>query len=513
MQFHINYRRSHLITLEMEANAKVSEVKQRLESTRTYKAKDSKLFYAGKDLEDHRSLAYYLIKSNDTLILVVKFEEIELSVKYCREIHRVKMYEQDQIADLKRHLATILNLKLDTLRLIRRGITLSDTEPLKGIHSTLSLLSFELYSQVGVLGPGSTIITVDWGPSSTISDIRRKLLGRDNFPLSAFCLLHQGRVLREGSLVGECKIGQKTVLIANEIFEGDIKVRVDWQDITIPVSNIDPISLIKAKIAHFQGTPAETQRLLYKSKDLQDDKSLLEYGISLGSTLKLLYLRQSFPLTVIREDSPSITIQASGEDSVVDVKAMIRSQEGILIDSQTLVFDGRLLEDLETMDSARVTAGCSVYLIETSSWINVLHKNDKFTLSCPLTATVSHLKTLIKAKRGFDPSFQDLYIEGRYLSDGLLSVRGVHVGSTVQLKVELFRIYLQFFFTDKQVSEKVKLTDTVHDLKARIAISMKKPVGNIELYFNKKKLRNDQTIGDANIVADSILNLIIDLNE
>lgn len=56
----------------------------------------------------------------------------------------------------------------------------------------------------------------------------------------------------------------------------------------IEVERTDTISMIKAKIQDKEGHDPDTQRLVYKSKILDDDKTVEESGIENESTISLV---------------------------------------------------------------------------------------------------------------------------------------------------------------------------------------------------------------------------------
>ena len=137
-------------------------------------------------------------------------------------------------------------------------------------------------------------------------------------------------------------------------FDGGVTKRI-----TVGVSVCDTILDLKAKIRTKEGIRVDQQRLTFRGRQLEDDKNIVQSGISKEATL---HLESCFQVFVKTLTGKTITLDVSMCDSIKDLKKQIQSKEWVQVDMQRLFFAGKQLEDDKTVVEYRISKENTLFL-------------------------------------------------------------------------------------------------------------------------------------------------------
>lgn len=523
----------------------VKLIKQKVHAKVGLEPERQVLLLAGTPLENSVTLGSFDISAESNFHLVLRSSEMNPSESSAPEssppeindlvqifirtltgkTFTLEVSVSDSIRDVKAKIQQLQGLPIDQQVLLTRGEPLSDALRLRDYNiETESTFYLTLTSgpkaehshpksspQNKTEGYSAQVIYIrnflgksialEIGPSDKIKTLKAKIFAKEGIPVDQQQLLFQGDNLDDEKFIKDYNIEQESNLqlafVSQEKRPSTVLIKTPNGSVTVEIPHSSKVRDLKRKLQSSQGTPPEQQVLFAGSQELSDDDAKLSsYDVSRHNFLQLSVRRSAQEKVIfVSYLQRTVSLAVSLGERVGDVKAKISNREGVHSSRQTLLFQGRELEDSRALSEYRIDYRSTVELVlKDSAKIAVkMPSGETFPVDVRPGSTIASVKHAIQLFKDVPARRQDLMNEkGVVLRDEAdTTAVGNHL-TMVLRPVTLSVVASRYDRRAKPRVITVRGMKTVNDLEQQVQAALNNvPCNRLKLFHNGKILTNE----------------------
>ena len=354
------------------------------------------------------------------------------------------------------------------------------------------------------------IITLEVDSSDTIGNLKEKIKDKKGFPVEEQLLFFQSKTqLKDDRTVSDYNIQNKsTVILSLQIYRLEVTILSEGTRlVTLEVNPTDSILELKREIQNITGVPPKEQSLRFDGIELKNERTIFAYNIQNKSYITLVaQMIKVYVLNSLTQER--ITLVQKPRDTIRSVKDNIYAQTKISWDRQVLQFNGRELDDGNTLKCYNIKSESKLFLYEEIIIFVEMLNGTAVTLKLCKSNTIEDVKVRLDLREDIPWNMQRLSFRGKPLrgNDTLSDLNIQH--ESILRYIVMIRIHVKMP-NECEISADVNLDDKIRNVRDRIQSKGGIPPNqHCFLMYNQKKLVNTFTLRHYKLRNGSILSLV-----
>ena len=453
------------VPLEVSPGELVEDVKSHIQLRKDIPQERQRLIFAGKQLEDGRTLAHYNIQEECTLDLVhLLHGGVQIFVKTLTgKTITLQVHPSDCVEDMKiriqdkEDIAPELRYYIYAGNLLKDGHSLSEYSFSDGC--TVLMASDYMLINVSVNDSGETFPLVV-SPSELVEDVKYHVQLRKDIPQEQQCLIFAGKQLEDGRTLAHYNIQEECTLDLVHLLHGGVQIFVKTltgKTITLQVHPSDCVEDMKIRIQDKEDIAPELRYYIYAGNLLKDGHSLSEYSFSDGCTVLMASDYMLINVSV-NDSGETFPLVVSPSELVEDVKYHVQLRKGIPQHEQNLVCGPYVLEDGQDLSDYDIKAYDTIQLLFIPNLVYMETKEGRaVSLHVKSCFSIKNMKDLVHSREGITLDMHCLIFNSQTLENGYtLSADNIQNGSILHLSMGDSTMAHEVIIVEAEISDRVK---------------------------------------------------------